>query len=725
MSLSEAYIQWNQAIAEYYFSESSSSNDVYLTITPRILAAAISKHRGKTISPDEAERDFVNTVSEVYRTEVKRIGLKFAFCNTLGQDSWPKCIGFLSLTVLAAYEMHSDEEVGGNAYYRRLADLLKCKLDGNYPERFVPLEFEDLWKFLKKKLPIAFEPGSSKRYIAYPLAHVPLRQIDVEKLPEFFAISGYEPESRVSSAKIDADLNRWNKLGYVFSKPGKAALNDSRRQVAIAEITQELELWDGSVKEPCGRRSTSVEVLLDFLNPRRPQLYYLPRRPLEFPEKFEFGVNCFESSEEGWYSPSLIMPDCGEALLNGFSWESTIDRTQFALKRAGTGVIGLVSSHNCSYSGYLSRQKLLRGVPCSVLVHESLLEQTKNYLNTITSSRPESISNPQLKLPDGWSLFSNLKIERCPEFIPPDLFTLDVESNVDIITVGGLKLGRKNAWLLGSPPRLIVIGLEKGQKPTIDGQAVAITNDGLLIDEDNSFSRPGIHTIEIGSFSKRIEITEPEVSNVVTGWVSPHIDVSNQIVLPQGSWKLIGAIPGELFEARSESWNGFVANCPFPAVWAVSITKRLEMLDNNNLSIIDFDEIVPGFKTLKIKEFSPRKCNPDYPALRGIADRLGCHPSDIAQLDNEEFLRFAGKYVPVKVIALITTPPIFKRNKSISREQKNVEQWISFIYHVGISDLVEITSLCPQAKIEDLKMNWRSYTDEASIIKKIVWEKKR
>ncbi|NJR47006.1 MAG: hypothetical protein HC775_15230 [Hyellaceae cyanobacterium CSU_1_1] len=308
----------------------------------------------------------------------------------------------------------------------------------------------------------------------------------------------------------------------------------------------------------------------------------------------------------------------------------------------------------------MSRQKLLRGVPCSVLVHESLLEQTKNYLNTITSSRPESRSNPQL--PDGWSLFSNLKVERCPEFLPPELFTLDVESNVDIITVGGLKLGRKNAWLLGSPPRLIVTGLEQGQKPTIDGQAVAITNDGLLIDEDNSFSRPGIHTIEIGSFSKRIEIIEPEVSNVSTGWIFSHTDISNQIVLPQGSWKLIGAIPGELFEARSDSWNGFIVNCPFPAIWAVSITKQLAMLENN-LPVIDFNEIVPGFRTLKMKEFSPRKCNPERPALKVIADRLGCSPSDLAQLDNEEFLQFAGKYVPVKVIALIPKPPIFKRNK--------------------------------------------------------------
>ncbi|WP_373547252.1 hypothetical protein [Chamaesiphon sp.] len=720
MPLSEAYIQWNRAIAEYYFSEASDNNDVYLTVTPRILGVAISKYRKMSISADAAERDFVKTVAEVYKTQVKTNGLQLTFRTTYGQDDSPKCIGFLALSVLAAYQMHSDEEIGANAYYKRLANLLGCKLDGNYPEGFDLSQFEGLWKYLQNKSPIAtVKPeSSSKRYIAYPLAHVPLRQIDVEKLPDFFATAGYEPESRVSHDKINADLDR---LDYAFSKPGKAALNDNRRKVAITEIVRELECWDGSVKEAIDRRSTKVEMLLEFRN-RQPQLYYLPRQPLEFPEIFDDGVNRFESSEEGWYSLLRVTPDRGEALLNGFAWESTVDRTQFVLKRSGTGVIGFVPSNNHSYSGYLSRPRLIRGAPCSVLVHESLHEQTNDYLNTITSSRCEARSHREL--PEGWCLFSDLRIERYPEFpLPPELSTLDIESYVDIITVGGLKLGRRNAWLLGAHPRLIVTGLETGQQPTIDGQAVAITGDGLLVDEDNALSRPGIHTIEIGSFSKQIEMIEPEVSNVSTGWVFDHPNTSHQIALPQGAWQLIGATPGELFEARSDVWNGFIADCPFQPIWAVSITKHLQMLENN-LSPIELDEIVPGFKTLRIKEFSPRKCNLDYPALKVIAGRLGCDINDLAQLDNKDFLHFIGKDIPVKVLSLVPKPPAFQRTKSISRAQKSVEKWVSFIHNAGVCE-VEVTSIYSGLSLDELEMNWRNYTCGASIVKKIIWGKKR
>ena len=721
MPLSEAYIQWNRAIAEYYFSEASDNNGVYLTITPRILGVAISKYRKTSISADAAERDFVKTVAEVYKTQGKTNGLQLTFRTTYGQDDSPKCIGFLALSVLAAYQMHSDDEIGANAFWPRFADLLGCKLDGNYPEGFDPLQFEGLWKYLQNKSPIVtVEPESnSKRYVAYPLAHVPLRQIDVEKLPEFFATAGYEPESRFSHDKINADLNRWNRLEYVFSKPGKAALNDNRRKVAITEIAQELECWDGAVKEASGRRSTNVEVLLDFIN-RRPQLYYLPRQPLEFPEIFDDGINRFESNEEGWYSPSIVTPDCGEALLKGFSWELTVNRTQFALKREGTGVIGFVSSHNCSYSGYLSRSKLVRGIPCSVLVHENLLDQTKDYLNTITNSRPECKSHP--KLPDGWSLFSNLIIERYPEFIPPELSTLDIESNVDIITVGGLKLGRRNAWLLGAHPRLIVTGLEQGQQSTIDGQAVAIRDDGLLVDEDNALSRPGIHKIEIGSFSKQIEMIEPEVSNVSTGWVFDRPNTSHQIALPKGAWQLIGATPGELFEARSDAFHGFIADCPFQPIWAVSITKQLQMLEDN-LSPIELDEIVPGYRTLRMKEFSPRKCNPDYPALKVVAGRLGCNINYLAQLDNKEFLDFMDNDALIRVIALVSTLPAFPQKKSIFKQNNNIEKWVSFIDNAGVCN-VEVTSIYSGFSIDDLEINWRNYACGASIVKKIIWGKK-
>lgn len=714
MPLSEAYLHWNRAIAEYYRLDATTGNDVYLTITPRILAAAISEYRREKVSPDRATKDFIKTVSEVYRTEVKRLGLKLSFHRIDGQDSYPKCIAFLALTVLAAYEMRSDEEGGANAYYKRLGDLLGCELDRNYPELFDPLEFEALWKFLQKHSRVAsVEPElGNRRYIAYPLTHVPLRQIDVEKLPEFFAIYGYEPESNVSQARIEADLDDWGK-GCTFSKPGKAALNDRRRQAVIAEIAHELNLWDGSFTGATGRRTTTIEVLLDTLH-RYPQLYYLPRRPLEFPEIFDDGVNHFESNEEGWYSPAIVTPDRGEALLKGFLWESTVNRTQFALKREGAGAIGLVSSPNCSYSGYLSRRKLIRGIPCSVLVHESLLEQAKDYLPTITNSQLKSKSHP--KLPNEWSLFSNLIVERCPEFLPPELSNLDVESNADIITVGGLKIGRKNSWLLGSPPRLIVTGIDPGQQPKIDGLAVNIGEDGSLIDEDRALSRPGHHFVQVGSFSKKIEIVEPEISEVSVEWIVDRANTDDRIALPGGRWKLIGINPGELFEANSKSGEDFIVDCPFSAFWAVSINKQLQMIENK----LGLEDLVPGFRSIKIKDFHPSKCNPNYPALKTIASCLGCQLDDLARLSNEQFLQFIDKDIPIKVIALKTrSQHSIARNLSLDSDR--VKAWIYFIHHAGTCES-EITALYSQGSKSDLKRDWQNYSFEAS---KIIWGAKR
>jgi hypothetical protein len=716
MVLSESYLKWNRAIAEYYFLE--TSDNVYLTITPRILSMAISKYCEKIVSPDEAERDFVKTVSEVYRNQVKTNGLKFTFQTTHGRDHWPKCIGFLALSVLAAYKMCSDKENGANAYYKRLADLLKCKLDGGFPEGFDPLQFKSLWEFFQNKLGIVSSEteSSSKRYIVYPLSHVPLRQIDVEKLPEFFTAVGYEPESRISHDKINADLKCWNRLDHFFSKPGQAALNDNRRKVAITEIAKELEFWDGAVEEGI-RRSTTVEILLEVRN-RQPRLYYLPRQPPQFPAIFDDGINRFESGEEGWYSLSKVTHEHGEALLNGFSWESTVERTQFVLKRSATRVIGFSPSNN--YSGYLSRPKLICGAPCSVLVHESLLEQTKNYLNTITGSLCEASNHREL--PKDWYLFSNLKVERCPESLPPELSMLDVESKVDIITFGGLKLGRRNVWLLGSHPRLIVTGLEKGQQPKIDGEAVAIADNGLLIDENNALSKLGVHTVEIGSFSKKIEIIEPEVSNISTSWIPSHSNVSIPIALPKGSWKLIGAIPGELFEASSDSWNGFIISCPFQPVWAVSITKRLQMPEND-LPIIELEEIAPCYKNIKVKDFSPNKCNPSYHTLRTISRRLGCDVDDLSQLDNKGFLHFMRTHMMIKVIPLAANPSI-SISSEIQKEDKETEEWVSFIHNAGLCN-AELIPVDGEISIEKSRRIWDKYTAQVSLVKKILWKKKQ
>ena len=128
----------------------------------------------------------------------------------------PACTAFLALSVLAAYEMHGDEAAGPNAFYRRLSELLALPLAGSHPPGFTTRDFEWLWRLLGRwvaettaaNLPFPEHPGV-RRFIALPLAHVPLRRIDTEKLPDFFLWAGYEPNSRVNAETIQRDLLAW------------------------------------------------------------------------------------------------------------------------------------------------------------------------------------------------------------------------------------------------------------------------------------------------------------------------------------------------------------------------------------------------------------------------------------------------------------------------------------------------------------------------------------
>jgi hypothetical protein len=577
VSLPDRYIQWNRAITEKILLD-SFSDQVYLTITPRILAAAISQFSNKPVSPEEAEENFVEVVSEVYRTQVLQNGLTFVFQTKYGQDLLPKCIGFLAFSVLAAYKMHSDEEGGANAYYKRLAGLLSCQVDGIYPEGFDPHQFEGLWKFLAKELRCRERelemPGAdtgSKRYVAYPLTHVPLRQLDVEKLPEFFAWAGYQPESRIPEQNIDTDLSRWGKLPYTISKPGQAALSDNRRKAAISEIAQELELWDGSVNEPMGSRSAIVEVLLDFPK-RQPQLFYLPRRPLTFPNDFKDGLRHFKGGLDGWYNFVPIPPEDGHLLLKELEWKTQDKGKQFILRRSRSSAFSLVPSRD--FAGFQSHQNLLLGVSCSALVHESLLDKAVEYFNTVSTSPPHPKKHQQL--PRGWYLFHNIKVDRYTEYVPDGLEFLSVESTTEITAVGGLRLGRKSEWMACAPPRLILTGIERVNEPMIDGQVVAVSEDRSLADKDHRLHIPGTHSIKVGSVNKRIEIVEPDLAKNLVRWNISDCTGPPQLVLPQGSWRLIGAVPGEIARASSDSWSGFVPQCQFLPVWAVSLRRKQE-----------------------------------------------------------------------------------------------------------------------------------------------------
>ena len=231
------YILWNRALANHCLLGDEADDVLYLTITPTILAAALSEVQPGRLLPEDAEAAFVAAISTIYRRRVMDHRQRLRTLRRCGADGLPDCIAFLAASVLAAYQMRSDEEAAATAYYSRLADLLKTDISGGHPRGFDPDEFEALWYFLStwlraernRRLALPGPEAGLRRFVAFPLTHVPLRRVDIERLPEFFFWAGYEPGARIARGKLDQDLASWSLGRAPFTNAGMAALRDERR----------------------------------------------------------------------------------------------------------------------------------------------------------------------------------------------------------------------------------------------------------------------------------------------------------------------------------------------------------------------------------------------------------------------------------------------------------------------------------------------------------------
>ena len=214
-----------------------------------------------------------------------------------------------------------------------------------------------------------------KRYIAYPLAHVPLRQLDLEKLPAFFDWAGYSADALPPPDRIEDDFRRWDQSYDSLSEAGKAAVGDNRLPAVIAQIRSELRAWDGLVADAQGMRYAQVEVLLETAA-RRSTLSLLAPRRLGFPQVFTSGPVQM-SGGECWYDPLALAREDGRLLLEGFAWPSE-EEPRCVLRRSSGRVFAL--GPNSEYSGLISRLGLPKNTVCAVMCYESLSDLTARYL---------------------------------------------------------------------------------------------------------------------------------------------------------------------------------------------------------------------------------------------------------------------------------------------------------------------------------------------------------
>ena len=573
----QEYAHWNRVIVDHILLTKRRSEDVYLCVNPRILAKVFDEAGLEILNPEHAEQRFSTAVANVYRKRILRHRDHLQVLRRCSDDGYPDCAAFLAGSVLAAYHMQSDEKVSSNAYYKRLAKLLGCDMQGGgYPVGFKPPVFESLWMYLKNwlqkehKRRLVMPQGDAKfrRFVALPLAHVPLRYLDIEKLPYFFSWAGYQPGGRVRPDQLLFNLRRWQQSKKRLTQTGAGALSDDRVDAVVAQVSAELESWDGSLVETANRRSSApVEIHFDIVQ-RKPVLSYLPHRPSGFPIVFEDGEHVFKASDEGWYDPVEICPLDGELLKTGFEWRSDINGTQFVLRRPETLVVPLVPSS--TYSGFLSSPRLLHGIKCSVLCHNKVIDRVQEYLSEVAQQQLNPVTGHS-SLPNNWSIFRDITA-RVDVKAPSGLEALEVDPNIELVVAGGLRLGRRWSWLVGAPPQILVSGMERNDQVKVNGAAVEIgTNGELLINE--ILAKPGEYLIEAGGMRRRIEIARPQISiqKKAERCDSSDGDQSIKVALPRGDWTLIGNSPDQVYYSRGGFFRGTLASCSFHSSWAIQV----------------------------------------------------------------------------------------------------------------------------------------------------------
>jgi len=568
----QEYARWNSIIIEQLLLAQSSSEHIYLCVNPRKIAWIYAEAGNGILTPDQAEERFSASVAEVYNKRVLAHRDHLRILRRCGSNGFPECVAFLVLSVLAAYHMQSDEELSGRAYYRRLARLLACGMTGAHPEGFSPQVFKSLWGFTRDWFKSKYGrhlmmPGPDvgiQQYIALPLAHVPLRSLDIDKLPAFFTWAAYESGSQIRGDRLLEDLRQWQNTKNVLTQTGTATLFDNRCNAVLAQVNAELESWDGSYHESISRHSALVKIQFDVIQ-RLPVLSFLPKRPPGFPAIFDDGVHIFEASDEDWYDPQQILSADGESLAKGFEWRSHVNNTQFTLRRPETLAIALTPSTKLSYSGYLSSSRLLRGVKCSVLCHESVAKAVHEYLREVAQQSLNTVEHPSL--PNGWRLIHNVTARTYIE-APSGLDSLQIDTDHEVIFSGGLREGRQKSWIAGAPPRVFVSGLESGDIVRVNGQAVGVNEGGeLLVNE--MLVQQGEYVIEAGRVQRRIQILNPKVlaNDIVEDEFGAGI--GTMTALPRGSWTLIGSSSFQVSRSRHEFSRGTLVPCSFHPIWAI------------------------------------------------------------------------------------------------------------------------------------------------------------
>ena len=194
-----SYMEWNQAIYNAVTNGVEKGNSVYLD-TDDIHLGEIGMRLLAYHSHEAALEGFLTAVRQQCVPAKRTVFLQKIQYSSLNNP--PKCIGFLAVLVLAAYDMDDDETASANNYFIRLRARLGLTGGEGRPEGLDTGSEESLWSSWNFWLaragwsPTAYGGEGSSRYIQYARSQTLLRKADRNHLETL-----YKTENMISKIR--------------------------------------------------------------------------------------------------------------------------------------------------------------------------------------------------------------------------------------------------------------------------------------------------------------------------------------------------------------------------------------------------------------------------------------------------------------------------------------------------------------------------------------------
>lgn len=286
--------------------------------------------------------------------------------------------------------------------------------------------------------------------------------------------------------------------------------------LAIAEkVWDEFVQWDGVVQDVQGKRGRKIKLCAAQDDNASWILFFLLPKEAEFPEgefrssdAISFSLTTSRIKHD-WYEATPQVDVTAKRLQEGFR----LERGLFFLEFHGSSLF-ILEWGGDEFSCWIERNQPLIGRECLIVCHVNLRSRVIGILKDLAEEGWIEVS-ARARIPPGWAMFRRVKLHPPADDLPADLSALRPAAEVGLNLAGGLRLSRRDAYLQGGEPIVIVGQTERPMDVLLNGQPIAQAQGARTeVPLVSLHLTPGTYEAQAGDKKRLFEVVAARASSI-------------------------------------------------------------------------------------------------------------------------------------------------------------------------------------------------------------------